>query len=91
MLLTVAVAQATTMFAAPGPTEEAQGMILLRLFCFAKAMAAWHMPCSFLPCITLNWPGSLSRASPRPTAMPCPKIVKKPSTNFVSTPSMDTY
>ena len=91
ILFTVAVAQAVTMLAAPGPTDEAQGIMLFLLFCFANAVATWHMPCSFLPCITLNCPGSLSKASPRPTAMPCPKMVKKPSTNFVSTPSMDTY
>ena len=91
MLFTVAVAQAVTIFAAPGPTEEAQGIILMRLLCFAKAMATWHIPCSFLPCNTLKFPGLESRASPKPTAIPCPKMVKNPSTNFVSTPSMETY
>lgn len=91
MLLTVAVAHAVTILAAPGPTEEAQAMIRLRQFCLAKAMATWHMPCSFRPCMTLRPPGFVSRASPRPTAMPWPKMVKKPSTNLVSTPSMETY
>ena len=91
MLLTVAVAQAVTILAAPGPTLEEQAMIRRRLCCFAKAMAAWHIPCSLRPCITRRPPGFTSSASPRPTAMPCPKIVKKPSTNFVSTPSIATY
>ena len=91
ILFTVAVAQAVTILAAPGPIDEAQGMIRFRLLCFAKAVATWHMPCSFLPWKTRSCPGFVSSASPRPTAMPCPKIVKKPSTNFVSTPSMDTY
>ena len=49
MLFTVAVAHAVTMFAAPGPMEEAHAMIFLRLLCFAKAVATWHIPCSFLP------------------------------------------
>ena len=39
MLLTVAVAHAVTIFAAPGPTDEAHGMIFLRLLCFANAVA----------------------------------------------------
>ena len=91
MLFTVAVAHAVTMFAAPGPTEDAQGIIVFLLFCFAKAVATWHIPCSFLPCITRNCPGFVSSASPSPTAIPCPKMVKKPSTNFVSTPSIETY
>ena len=91
MLLTVAVAHATTMLAEPGPTDAAQGMIFLRSFCLAKAVAAWHIPCSLRPCMTWMPPGLRSSASPRPTAMPCPKIVKKSSTNLVSSPSMDTY
>lgn len=91
MLFTVAVAHAVTILAAPGPMDEAQGMIFLRLLCFANAVAVWHIPCSFLPCRTRSPPGFVSRASPSPTAMPCPKRVKNPSTNFVSLPSMDTY
>ena len=91
MLFTVAVAHAVTIFAAPGPTEDAQGMILLRLLCFANAVATWHMPCSFLPWRTLKFPGFESSASPNPTAIPCPNMVKNPSTNFVSLPSMETY
>ena len=39
ILFTVAVAHAVTMFAAPGPMEEAHAMIFLRLLCFAKAVA----------------------------------------------------
>src|SRR5699024_5517603 len=54
ILLTVAVAQAVTMLAAPGPTDDAQAMIFFLLFCFANAVATWHIPCSFLPCITLS-------------------------------------
>ena len=35
ILFTVAVAQAVTIFAAPGPTDDAQGMIFFLPFCFA--------------------------------------------------------
>ncbi len=91
MLFTVAVAHATTILAAPGPTEDAHGMIVFLLFCFAKAVATWHIPCSLRPCMTRSSPGSVSKASPSPTAIPCPNNVKKPSTNFVSFPSIDTY
>jgi len=45
----VAVPQAVTMLAAPGPTEEVATQICLRFICLAKATAAWAMPCSFLP------------------------------------------
>ena len=49
ILLTVAVAAAVTMFAAPGPILDTQGIIFLRLFCFAYAIAACAIPCSFFP------------------------------------------
>ena len=49
MWFTVAVAAAVIIFAAPGPMEEEQAIIFLRLFCFANAVATCAMPCSFLP------------------------------------------
>ena len=48
--MAVAVPQAVTMLAAPGPTEEVATQICLRFICLAKATAAWAMPCSFWPC-----------------------------------------
>ena len=50
----LAVAAAVTMFAAPGPTDDVTAMIFLRLHCFAKAIAVWAIPCSFLPCQTFR-------------------------------------
>ena len=90
-LLTVAVAAAVTMFAAPGPMEDAQAMIFLRSLILANAVAACAMPCSFFPWNTFSCPGSSSSACPSPTTMPCPNTVKIPSTNLVSLPSKETY
>ena len=39
-MLTVAVAAAVTIFAAPGPIDDIQGMILSLLFILAYAVAA---------------------------------------------------
>ena len=39
ILFTVAVAQAVIIFAEPGPTEAAHGIIFLLLLCFANAVA----------------------------------------------------
>ena len=74
---TVAVAHAVTMFAAPGPMEEAHAMIFCRLLCFAKdgSNVTHTLLISSLKNLT-SCPGFVSSASPSPTAIPCPKIVK---------------
>src|SRR5450830_1422860 len=54
-------------------------------------MAAWAMPCSLRPWWTTRSPLSCSSAWPRPSTLPCPKIVNTPATNLLCTPSTSMY
>ena len=49
ILFAVAVPAAVSILAAPGPTDVVQAYIFFLFFCFAKAVAASAIPCSFLP------------------------------------------
>ena len=91
MRLAVAQPAAVTMFMAPGPMEETQGMISSLFFCLAKAMAARAMFCSFLPCRKRMACPPCCSAWPTPTTQPWPKTPNRWLTNLCSTPSSSTY
>ena len=78
---------AVTMFVAPGPIEDVATMICCRRIAFANASAASAIPCSFWARCVGRRSRASSRALPRPSTFPCPKIANTPGNSGTSSSS----